>query len=428
MRSLLPVLAVFLPISQTMGAEPPLRSAVEAPVSVLRYALDTEPDAEGNTPLLRWSAAAARDPKAARLLEPLIVWQLQEGASPLSENAQGCNALFYLHAMPAFLARLQQAKLLPPVLALRLPREEAALQRYISLRAAQVALAPAEGSLRYLSTQYGLPAYNRARALLRHYLALDTLRRVPPRGLADTLAFLRMADAERAYAFIEGLNLWQHGEHFLEEVPAQLLEELRAQHWRVAPGKLRQALNKLATMLPASRDEMIDCYAAAPMTALLEMLVDQEGERALPDLLHYAQSYDPELVQACLRLQLRLRGITPPDELAPPADEEQRALRAALLTDAALHRGCVGDWDPVLLPDAIRALRTHQLPQHAALLESLTNEQGKLCVTEEGLPLLRARYDALQEESPRSVILRALLRRDDETKRAPAETAPREQP
>ncbi|MGN0865152.1 MAG: hypothetical protein ACI4P8_03275 [Akkermansia sp.] len=428
MRSLLPVLAVFLSISQTMGAGVPLRTAKDTPAAVLRYALDPEPDDNGDTPLLRWSAAAAREPKAARLLEPLITWQLQEGADPLRENAQGCNALFYLHALPEFLARLQQAKLLPPELALRLPREEAALQRYIALRAAQVPLAPAEGSLRYLSSQYGLPAYKRALTLLRHYLTLDTLRRIPPGGLADTLAFLRMADAERAYAFIEGLSLWQHGEHFLEEVPAQLLEELRVQHWRVAPGKLRQALNKLATMLPASRDEMIDCYAAAPMAALLEMLVAQEGERALPDLLRYAKSYDPELVQACLRLQLRLRGITPPDETDSPSDEEQRTLRAALLTDAALHRGCVGDWDPALLPDAIRALRAHQLPQHAALLESLTNEQGELAVTEEGLPLLRARYDALQEESPRSVILRALLRRDDEAKSAPPETAPRVQP
>ncbi|MGN0836389.1 MAG: hypothetical protein ACI4OS_03025, partial [Akkermansia sp.] len=71
MRSLLPVLAVFLSISQTMGAGVPLRTAKDAPAAVLRYALDPEPDDNGDTPLLRWSAAVAREPKAARLLEPL---------------------------------------------------------------------------------------------------------------------------------------------------------------------------------------------------------------------------------------------------------------------------------------------------------------------------------------------------------------------
>lgn len=388
----------------------------------------------GDTQLLWLCGGVANNPGALPMLRPLIEQQLRDGADVFRENLDGCNALFYLHSRPDFLQQLREQHLVPdkepPVSS---PRTEHELAAYMKLRVHQAGLAPTPGSRSYLINRYCKPAARPARALLRRYLKAESLRRLPAGALDTTLAFLRMAAPDDTYALIDSLPLWQHGEHFLEEIPDALLSALSEQEWPVSPGRLRQALQKLDTLLPASAEDMIDCSAAAPMGHLLTMLVQQEGEHALPDLKKYEKSYDPELVQTSLRLQLKLKGMTPPDEAeeVPPA---LQPMREALLADAALHHGAADELTTERLKQAVICLRAHHLPQHAQLLEDMMSENGEAEVTEDTLPSLRVRYEDMEEAAPRAVLLRylhehpELMGSKEEPPALPAEKVQEEQP
>lgn len=375
---------------------------------------------EGDTPLIQLCRAAATGEAAERpALQALIESQLRQGADALAENAEGCNAVFYLCALPEFKKELDSKKLLPRELALRIPHDETQLLRYMKLRTAQAALCPAEGSRDYLVRRYCAPAYGRAQTKLADCLRAGSLLRIPQDGMKTALAFMLLADPPKAHAYVNNLHLWQHGEHFLEEIPAALLETLFELNWQVNPGKLRLALQKLNSMLPATQEDMIDCYASVPMAKLLELLVNHEGKNALPDLQKYAKSYDPELVQACLRLQMKLNNLTPPDELPePPADAELAAMREALLVDAALHRGSLESLTPAALQRAATYLQQQGLTQHAEIIFSLL-EEGEIIVTESSMPAVRALYEDLQEQRPRVLLLKRLLQQPRPTPPAP---------
>lgn len=386
-------------------------AAVPAPPAPQQGAAAAAPKTvEGDTPLLQLCRAAAAAGEADRpALQQLIEAQLRQGADALAENSEGCNALFYLCALPDFKNDLEGKKLLPRELALRIPHDDTQLQRYMKLRLAQAERCPADGSRDYLVRRYCAPAYGRAQARLAAYLAAGSLCRIPQDGLKTTLSFMLLADAQQARSYVNGLILWQHGEHFIEEIPAAFLQTLHDLNWQVNPGNIRQALQKLNSMLPATKEDMIDCYASAPMAKLLELLVNHEGANALPDLQKYSKSYDPELVQACLRLRLRLNNITPPDELPePPADAELAAMREALLTDAALHNGSLDGLTATTLQHAATYLQHVGLTQHAEIIFSMI-EEGEIIVTESSMPAVRALYDDLQEQRPRVLLLKRLL-------------------
>lgn len=391
------------------AATPELSADSAAPAPTVEELMAFRPaEAVGDTQLLWLCGLVANNPNALETLRPMIEQQLRDGADAYLENTEGCNAIFYLHSQPELLQQLTAQKLIPEKEpALNLPTKETELAAYMKKRVHQAELAPTPGSRSYLINRYCKPAARPARALLRRYMKAESLRRVPSGALGDTLAFLRLAAPDETYAFIDSLTLWQHGEHFLEEIPDALLAALSEQEWPVAPGRLRQALQKLDTLLPTTAEDMIDCSAAAPMAHLLTMLVQQEGERALPDLKKYEKSLDPELVQTCLRLQLKLKGLTPPDE----QDEVPAALqpvREALLADAALHHGAAEELTAERLRQAVICLREHKLPQHAALLEDMLDEEGNSTVTEDTLPSLRVRYEDMDEPGPRAVLLRYL--------------------
>lgn len=372
--------------------------------------LDTTVDSNGNSLLLTLCETAARTDKAsAAYLQPAIRQLLMKGADPLAENGAGCNAVFYLCGMPEFYTELKKEKLIPRELTLRLPAEETALLLYMKRRTAQAALAPAQGSREYLQRRYCTPFYTRAQERLHRYLQAEGLYRMPDGAMPTVLAFMRLADAQRAHAYINNLPLWQHGEHFLEELPAEFLHSLVQLGWQVNPGKLRLALQKLNSMLPDRQDDMIDCSAAEPMAYLLELLVNQEGKRALPDLQKYTVSYDPELVQAALRLQLRLNGITPPDEdTSEPQNADMAAMREVLMADSALHKGCLEGLNAANLMRVADYLEHEGLTEHAEIFRSMV-EEGELIATETSMPSIRAAYDDLNEERPRVRLLRKML-------------------
>lgn len=406
-------------------AETELAADSAAPAPTVEELMAFRPaEATGDTQLLWLCGLVANNPSALPTLRPLIEEQLRRGADASLENTEGCNALFYLHSQPELLQELKGRKLLsskePELI---IPSKESELAAYMRKRVHQASLAPTPGSRNYLINRYCKPAARPARALFRRYMNAESLRRLPGGAIGDCIAFLRLAAPDETYSLIDSLTLWQHGEHFLEEIPDALLTALCEQEWPVSPGRLRQALHKLDTMLPASSEEMIDCAAAAPMAHLLTMLVQQEGERALPDLKKYEKSRDPELVQTCLRLQLKLKGLTPPDE-ADEVTEELHPLREALLADAALHHGAAEELTAERLQQAVICLRRHNLLQHAQLLEDMMTPDGASNVTEDTLPSLRVRYEEMKEKSPRAVLLRYLSEHPDLLKGVPPAEAP----
>lgn len=410
MRRFATVVMTLAPLCVAQGSA--VRSHSDAPIAAIIPYLPQEADANGDTMLIRLCRLALTMPPEQRgLMQQLIGLYLDSGANPLQENLYGCNAMFYINGMPDVMEQLNRHHRLPRELTLRVPFEESALLRYMRLRAAQAQYAEAPGSRDYMLRRYCKPFYDKADAMLQHYLSQDTLRKTPPGAMGDCLDFMRTAFPEKTYTYVNNMLFWEHGEHFLEEVPGALLRDLHRLNWPINPGKIRLALEKLNAMLPVTNEEMIDCYAARPMGQLLELLTNQEGNRALPDLRRYAGAYDPELAAAALRLQLRLAGITPPDaegmtdETCP---EPQRAIRAGLLVDAAIRHCDYQLLTPELLKTAEACYLAHGMPKRAAMLSDMYSSEG-LAVSEGALPALATAYEELREKNPQVVLLRYLL-------------------
>ncbi len=373
-------------------------------------------DTNGDTILIKTARAAINVPEELRknYFDPIIEKLLVEGCDPLIENRNGCNTVFYLSAIPDLYQRLSSQGTLPRELSLRIPFEERALLRYMRLRNNQALLAKSAGSKDYLTRRYCTPAFARAERLVRNYLASTTLSRIPEKALADTLTFMHIGNATAAEAFVNSLTVWEHGEHFLEEIPAHLLTTLHSMRWHVDPALLRKALHKLGTMLPVSKDDMIECAASAPMSRILEMLTELEGNGALPELQQYAKAFDPEIVHTALALQMKLKGLPRPWEAAftafdHPALEE---IRYALRVDATIRYGRIDFLTGSQLLEAASILRKHNMPMHASMLEDIV-ENGNIVLRPELRPAYRTRYEELREDAPHVVLLRYLLEHEE---------------
>ena len=396
-----------------MGAEP----APVTPAELVPQLLDTisylqEEDAMGDTLLIKAARGAYNMPSATRaqLFAPFITALLNQGHDPLHENKQGCNAVFYLAGIPELHRQLNEQNLLPRELALRIPHEEGALLRYMKLRNNQALLARAAGSRDYLTRRYCAPALVRTERLVRSYLGATTVSRIPAGALADCLAFMHLANPEFANRFINSLTVWEHGEHFLEEIPAHLLATLRSMDWKVDPTLLRHALHKLGSMLPVSNDDMIECAASAPMSRILEMLTRQEGEGALPELQQYAAAFDPEIVHTSLALQMKLKGLTLPHEprFAEFTNPILVEIREAILVDAAIRYGRMEQLTAPQLTAAAAILRKHAMPHHADMMEAIV-DGGAITLRPELRPAFRTRYEELRETAPHVALLRYLM-------------------
>ena len=373
-------------------------------------------NAQGDTLLLIAARAACEMPTEARqrLLEPLIVAMLQHGYDPLIENHSGCNAVFYLAGMPEFYQRLTAENLLPRELALRIPHDEAALLRYMRLRNDQALLSRAVGSRDYLTRRYCAPAFDRAERLMRNYLGAHSISQVPPTAMGDILTFMHLANPAKAEAFVNSLPVWEHGEHFLEEIPAHLLKTLHSMGWKVDGKLLRMALHKLGTLLPVSKDDMIECDASLPMSDILRMLTRMEGNGALPELQHYAAAHDPGIVHTALALQMQLKGLPLPWEPAfyNLSNPELVAIRQALQADSCIRRGHM---DRLRAADALAAaalLRQHGMPKHAEMMEGIV-EGDRIVLRPELRPAYRTRYEEIREDAPHVALLRYLMQHEE---------------
>lgn len=384
-------------------------------------------DSEGNTPLLHLCAPLEMDyryttePHFAQAVDAAVTLLLQHGASMLRENRKGCNAAFYLQSKPELLAQLKAADLLTKELSVRVPYDSFSFYRYIRKRTEQARLTKHEPCRQYLIRKYCAPAYELAEKRLADMLAVGSKRRFSFSDVCDLLAFMRLADEQRAHQFVHELHYWEHGEHLLEEKPAQVLEALNLLHWDVAPTDLHQALRKLDTMLPTSPEEMIDCFAAAPMGILLEMIERREGDKALPLIRKYTNGNEAELAYRAYSLLLKRQKLpTPtPEALLARFSEngttsvesmtpEQRRIYECAVTDAALSSGDISALSADMLTRTIRAFNEMKLKRHAAIVATLMHD-GALTTDPYTIQSAHHKYTEQPPPSPRILMARYIL-------------------
>lgn len=363
----------------------------------------------------RMLSSAATPSSIRQLLRQHITELLAKGTSPDIPDEHGNSARLYLMGDADFTRELQSRGLLreaPP--AENIPEAPAEFDAYIRRKLEQWS-APLPAAAREELRQSCRPAIPQALRRLDDLLRRPLTTRDQQQNLKNLLHFLHNTDREQAQTHIAALPLWTHAEHFIESGPGTLLEALREQQWPVPAEQLRPAIERLSRMLPASKDDMIDCNAALPLSQLLEMLYEQEGDAAWPTIEPYLRSGDPQMSCAAHLLELKRRNLPTPDEaqltpylqeLSGISNEQLQDLILCCRVDQAITRD-----EPALLQSgdlqqAPARLRDIGAAEHARLLDS-TLARGPL--SEENWQLLRQQYIYLREDPPRLQAARFIL-------------------
>lgn len=386
-------------------------------------------DMKGNTPLLLLASTLEKnslytsDESFRQALREAITLLLQNGADALAENNAGCNAVFFLHSDPQFMLELSRLKLIPKELAIRIPHEDSALSRYMQLRIAQAGYSTNPFCLDYLKRRYCKPAYSRVRERLELFLAAETSSHIPVGAMQDTLAFLRMADEKSITDFVNKLPLWEHGEHFLEEIPERLLVALCELQWEVETDNLKKALRKLESMLPVEEGDMIDCYAAYPMGQILEMLSRQDAAATTELLQQYTASPDPDMAYTAYKLLLQQQKLPLPEpgplceklnlsggiDALPP---EQKKLLECTIVDEAMRKDNIQNISPAMAERVCNYFREMKLDAYADIVDSVLGE-NRIITPEEGLYEACSTYREGRTAPPRLILARFILEHPD---------------
>lgn len=386
-------------------------------------------DKKGNTALILLSMVVEGDARYKtdetfrKALQESVILLIQNGADCLVENNAGCNALFFLHSDPELIQTLTRLNLIPRELSIRIPHEDIALFRHMQLRLAQAGYSTNPFSLSYLNRRYCKPAYPRVLERLKVYLNAETSSLIPTGALQDTLAFLRMADEQAITDYINKLPLWEHGEHFLEEIPERLLVALCELNWDVKEENLHAALNKLESMLPVEEGDMIDCYAAYPMGKLLEMMVRKDAVKTQSLLHKYTTSHDPDMAYTAYRILLQQKKLPLPEpgplseslNLSGGIDalpNEQKLLLECAIVDEAMRHGNMEGISLEMLQRVQGYFRDMKLDNFAYILSSIIGENGMI-TPEEGLNEAFSDYREEHSISPRIVLARYILEHPD---------------
>lgn len=420
-QSLLPLLPLLLQVAQLRAAED--GSAVPTPAEPPAAAPAPPPSAPGNTaPIARSGtqdhelleasrllAARGKMPDCiTELLRNRIRSLLHKGANPLTTTPEGNSAQLYLMADGDFYRQLLDDKLVGA-----LPKESpaddslASLINYIRKKLRQWDSDLPEPARQELLAAAVTPLAPRAWELLDELMSRPLSGPVQKNAMANTLRFLQLADGADFDKRMAELPYWEHAEHFIESTPGALLEILRDLRCTIPSDKLRQAAARLRTMLPASVDDQIDCNAAAPLALILDMLMNQEGDKAWPDIEPYLSSHDPQMVCAARVMQLRHLGLPEPeaDRLAPYR-EQLSGVHAEqleeLITCCRIHRAVTRD-EPALMqagdlekaPGILHNLGAHA---HARIIEKALT-LGPL--TDERWQNLRQQYIYERSDSPK---------------------------
>lgn len=384
-------------------------------------------DSEGNTPLLLLCKALEMDyryrnnPHYAQAVDKAFTLLLRNKASAMHENRYGCNAVFYLQSKPELKAKLTAQKLIPKELAVRIPYEPLALRRYMQLRIAQAKHTTHRECLDYLSRCYCAPAYARVKEKLDAYLSAESGRNIPEGAIADCLAFLRLANEKEAKAYVNNLIYWEHGEHFIEEIPTLVLTALQDTNWPVRADKLRSAIKQLHHLLPKEGEEMISCSAARPMGELLELLLRVEGDSALGLIREYSANRDPELAYLAYKILLRRKGLPAPepqelqarmrfsDDTAPANLTQQQAeLYTAAKVHHAMRNGNIEGVSADEFRQAQQYFRAQGLEKHATAIDKLFTKD-ELSQDPYTIQAAHHRYQELLSPAPGAVMARSIL-------------------
>lgn len=350
-----------------------------------------------------------------QLLRQHVIELLTAGANPDTPDEHGNSARLYLLGDAAFTRELQSRGLLREAPAAeRIPEDPAAFAAYVQRKLEQWS-GPLPAAAREQLRQNCLPAVPPALRLLDHQLRRPLTSTAQQQELKNLLRFLQLIDRDSAQAHIAALPLWTHAEHFIESGPGTLLEALTELKWPMPAEQLRPAIERLSRMLPASKDDMIDCNAALPLSQLLEMLYEQEGDAAWPAIEPYLRSGDPQMSCAAHLLELRhLKLPAPDEEQLSPYLEELSGIAREQLQDLILccrvDRALTRDEPELLHPDDLQqapaALRDLGADAHARLLDKAL-AAGPL--SEESWQLLRQQYIYLREDPPRLQAARFIL-------------------
>lgn len=350
-----------------------------------------------------------------QLLRQHVIELLAAGANPDAPDEHGNSARLYLLGDDDFTRELQSRGLLREAPAAeRIPEAPAAFASYVQRKLEQWS-GPLPAAAREQLRKNCLPAVPLALHRLDHQLRRPLTSTAQQQELKNLLRFLHLVDRDGAQAHIAALPLWTHAEHFIESGPGTLLEALAELKWPMPAEQLRPAIERLSRMLPASKDDMIDCNAALPLSQLLEMLYEQEGDAAWPTIEPYLHSGDPQMSCAAHLLELRHRKLPAPDEeqlspyleqLSGIAQEQLQDLILCCRVDRALTRDEPGLLHPDDLQQAPAALRDLGADAHARLIDQAL-AAGPL--TEESWQLLRQQYIYLREDPPRLQAARFIL-------------------
>lgn len=342
------------------------------------------------------------------LLRNRIRSLLLNGANPLTTTPEGNSAQLYLMADGQFYRQLLADKLIRT-----LPKESpaddslASLINYIRKKLRQWDSDLPEPARQALLDSAVKPLTPRAWELLAELMSRPLSGPVQKNAMANTLRFLQLADGDSFNKRMAELPYWEHAEHFIESTPGALLEILRDLRCTIPSDKLRKAAARLSTMLPATIDDQIDCNAAAPLALILDILLDQEGDKAWPDIEPYLSSHDPQMVCAAHVMQLRHLGLPEPEtaQLTPYRDRlsgSHAEQLEELITCCRIHHAITRD-KPALLqtgdlekaPSILHNLGAHA---HARLIEKAL-AQGPL--TDERWQNLRQQYIYERTDSPK---------------------------
>lgn len=394
-----------------------------------------EEDTAGDTPLLLLCRAIEHDYRYlhdahyAQAVDAAFELLLRHGADAMHENHSGCHAMFYMQSKPELLQKLQQKKLLPKELAMRIPYDTLALLRYMRLRVNQASCTSHEECLHYLSRIYCTPAYERVEKKLSNYLTRESARNIPKGAIGDCLAFLRLADTTKATAYVNNLVYWEHGEHFIEEIPAEVLRSLHRLQWNVSTEKLHQALKRLQVLLPREGEDMISCNSARPIIMVLQMLERLEGDAALPLIKEYTTSRDPEVAYHAYKLLLRqnqlpapepgeleqIFGIDPAAPLNANLTDTQRRIYECAKVDEAMRNADLSKISAAELKRVAGHFRSSELSPYANAVEMLL-DNGSITTDPYIRQNAHRRYSELVSPAPRATCARYILEHPEQFK------------
>ncbi len=239
------------------------------------------------------------------------------------------------------------------------------------------------------------------------------------------LVYMLKLNESVAYSSVDALESWTHSEHFLEYHPGLFLDVLVDLKWPVRDDRLRIAIEKLESLLPTNKKDMIDCAAGKPLGKLLQLLAYQKKADAHADIEKYRRSPDPYLSYAAQLAALELRRRPKPtlSELVRKhwqintahdlsrLSEPQRLIAECIAAHDGALAGVFVDWMPAeRIRETALYWKAKGFPHHAAaLLRFLSEDQQSISDDAAQIYHARDHYRNLEKRGPLYIVAEDLI-------------------